>query len=127
MLHFRGMENTKASGDEGEKIALDHLISKGFRILETQWRWGKNEIDIIARRDHVVCFVEVKLRSSAWAGQPYEAVNKRKQQSIIRAANGYLKYNIQFDAEARFDVVSIVHNPNETVIDHLESAFYPML
>jgi putative endonuclease len=127
MLHFRGMQNTKTAGDEGEKIALEHLVSKGYRILETQWRWGKNEIDIIARRDHVVCFIEVKLRSSAWAGQPYEAVNKRKQQSIIRAANGYLKYNIQFDAEARFDVVSIVHNQTETVIDHLESAFYPML
>ncbi len=120
------MQTTKETGDEGERIALEYLQKSGYIILATNWTWGKNEIDIIAQKDKIVCFVEVKLRRSTWAGQPYEAVNRSKQKAIVRTANFYLN-RLEFDAEARFDIISIVTGDGDHHIEHLEGAFYAML
>ncbi len=120
------MATTRETGDEGERIALEHLRSKGYLILETQWRWGRNEIDIIARKDGLVCFIEVKYRKGNYGVAPWQAVNRAKQRAILFAANGYLRYKIDFDAEARFDIVSIVETEGRLDIEHIESAFYAM-
>jgi putative endonuclease len=120
------MDSTREKGNEGERIALQYLRDKGYVILETQWRWGRNEVDIIARVEQCVCFVEVKTRRSAWAGAPWESVNRAKQRAIIRAANGYLAHHVDFDAHARFDIVSIVLTHGNPDIEHIEGAFYAM-
>lgn len=120
------MATTRETGDEGERIAIDHLRSKGYVIIETQWRWGRNEVDIIARKDQLVCFVEVKYRKGNYGIPPWQAVNRAKQRAILFAADGYLRYKVGFEAEARFDIVSITEVDGRVEVEHIESAFYAM-
>ncbi|NTW82181.1 MAG: YraN family protein [Chlorobiaceae bacterium] len=94
-------------GPQGEKIAADYLSGKGYRILERNYRFRRNEIDIIARHRGVLCFVEVKTRSSDEKGDPLDAVTPQKQQEIIKAAKSYLFRNGGMDTDCRFDVVAV--------------------
>ena len=113
-------------GREGEALALKHLKSKGYTILETNWHFGRNEIDIIAQDGECIVIVEVKTRSSGYLIEPQMAVTKSKQSILIRAANAYIrKKNI--DLEGRFDIISIVVAKGQAKIEHIEDAFYPTL
>ena len=73
---------SKNIGDMGEKKAVKFLKKKGYRILETNFKTKFGEIDIIAKKEGCICFVEVKTRSSDNFGEPREAVNFYKQQKI---------------------------------------------
>jgi len=119
-------EANKKKGDWGEKIASAYLQEKGYTILKKQWRYYRYEIDLIASRQNTIVFVEVKTRFSREYGEPWAAVNLRKQQKICRSADHYLR-TYQIDAEPRFDIISIVHAEGQTEILHLEQAFYPTL
>lgn len=114
-------------GKNGEHYAEEYLRKKNYIILETNFHWGKNEIDIIALDGQFLVFVEVKTRHSAWAGEPEKAVTKEKQRSIVRAANGYIqKFNRM--EESRFDIVSIlVDNGAIPKITHIVDAFSPLM
>jgi putative endonuclease len=113
-------------GEKGEKLALNYLIKKGYRILEKNFRFGKNEVDIIAEKDDFLVIVEVKTRSSQYYGEPESFVNKRKQSFMVRAANYYLsKYRL--DNEVRFDIISVLVSSYGNKITHIEDAFYPTL
>jgi putative endonuclease len=113
-------------GQKGEDLAADHLEKAGYKILFRNWKWGKNEIDIIAENKDFVVFVEVKTRNNDFQMHPVTAVNKAKQKSIIWAANGYLqKYYI--DKEGRFDIITVIKSADSFKIDHIEGAFYPTL
>lgn len=111
-------------GNEGEELAVGHLVQNGWKILERNWRFGREEIDIIAQKDEVLSIVEVKTRFSNFLGEPYEAVSKSKQKSIIRAANHFVEKN-DLDLEVQFDIISIVLNKNQQKITHIEEAFSP--
>lgn len=114
-------------GKEGERLAEEYLKKKGYVVLDTNFRWGKNEIDLIALDGPFLVFVEVKTRHSVWAGNPEMAVTKEKQRAIVRAANGYIEKHNRKE-EARFDIVSIlVTGKNNLQITHLTNAFSPML
>lgn len=121
------MESNTSKGNFGEQLAQKHLKEKGYMILDTNWRAGRNEIDIIAKFGEHLCFVEVKLRENTWAGAPFSFVGKQKQRSIIRAADRYIRSKDLGDLQIRFDIVSIIHNSKYTEIEHLEDAFYPTL
>ncbi len=109
-------------GEKGEELALDYLLNKGYELKYKNWRYGKDEVDIIMEIDDFIVFVEVKTRSTAFFGQPYEFVGRAKQKFMLRAANAYVdKY--QENKEIRFDIISIVSNQNETKIEHIEDAF----
>lgn len=112
-------------GEKGEKLAIDLLRNKGYSVLDENWRSGRNEVDIIAKIGDTVVFVEVKTRSTAYFGNPGEAVSEAKQKRIIQAANDYLLEH-ELDLEARFDVISVVTTEKETALDHMEDAFYPL-
>jgi len=113
-------------GQKGEELAADHLEKAGYKILFRNWKWGKHEIDIIAEKDDMVVFVEVKTRTKEFLGGLPSAVTTEKQKSIILAANGYIqKFNV--DRESRFDVVTIIMSGDSKEIDHIEDAFYPTL
>lgn len=111
-------------GDKGEDMAAQHLTEKGYEILERNWNFGQDEIDIIAQKDDQIIFVEVKTRGSAFFGRPEEYVNKQKQKFNIRAANAYVEKN-DVDLEVRFDVVGVIINPGGKEIEHVEDAFAP--
>jgi putative endonuclease len=113
-------------GKKGEEIAIDFLKKKGYKILETNWVSGKNEIDIIAREGKYIIVVEVKARHSNFAGEPETAVTRDKQKSLIRAANAYIR-KMNYDEEVRFDIISILVVKGKEQINHIEDAFYPTL
>ena len=111
-------------GLEGEDLAAKHLVESGCKILERNWRFGKEEIDIIARIADDLVIVEVKTRNSNFFGEPHEFVTKGKQSHMIRAANAYIEKH-DLDLETRFDVIGIIINSKEKTIDHIEGAFQP--
>ena len=115
-------------GKKGEEIAMEYLKKKGYKILETNWRYGRNEIDLVARDStgKYIVVVEVKSRHSNYGGEPETAVNRDKQRALIRAANAYLRTKNLQD-EIRFDIVSILITKEGEKINHIEDAFYPTL
>ncbi|NPA68085.1 MAG: YraN family protein [Chlorobi bacterium] len=113
-------------GKEGEDIAVDFLIRKGYKIIERNKRYGHLEIDIIAEHEDMIVFIEVKSRSGTYFEQPFQAVTLKKQRNIIKAANIYIEEN-SVDNEARFDIISIVKKDGCFFTEHIEDAFYPML
>lgn len=111
-------------GRKGEEIAVLYLLSLGYRILETNWRCGHLEIDIIAADHDFLLFVEVKTRASSSYGHPEEFVGKAKQRNIIRAANIYIQ-RTAICKEVRFDIVSVIRNGGLKQVKHIPNAFTP--
>jgi len=109
-------------GVYGEDLAVNLLEQKGYRIRTRNFRFNKNEIDIVAEHDNKIIVVEVKTRQTAEIGEPWRAVNRKKQRAIISCADHYVKEE-ELDVDVRFDIVSIVHNSYRTTIDHIEDAF----
>jgi putative endonuclease len=115
-------------GKKGEEIAADHLRNKGYKILDTNWRFGRNEIDLVAKdpTGRYLVVAEVKSRHSVYGGEPETAVTREKQKSLIRAADAYLRVKNLQD-EIRFDIISIVCSKEGEKVKHIEDAFYPTL
>lgn len=110
-------------GNIGEQFALEFLVAKGYKILETNWHYQHKEIDIIAKKEPFIIFVEVKTRRTNYFGEPFTFVNNTKQKFLVKAAHEYIiKFNIQ--EEARFDIISILYNDFKKDIQHIEDAFY---
>jgi len=124
------MENSKnkkektSVGKEGEKIALDFLEKKGYEIVETNYRFGRGEIDIIVRKDQLLVFVEVKTKKFGDFGDPINWINKRKQRQIGTIAKGYLYENNITDMDCQFDVITLNYNDGAYQINHIENAFW---
>ena len=113
-------------GKEGEKLATQHLIAKGYSILAKNYRHGYAEIDIVAQIDKTVVFVEVKTRETDKYGQPEDFVSHSKIKKLAEGAEGYIEeYDINLDA--RYDIISIILNKHQTEINHFEDAFWPGL
>lgn len=104
---------------EGEVQAQKFLKKEKFKILETNFKNKVGEIDIIALKNGVYHFVEVKARSSAKFGLPREAVDEIKQQKIRRASEGYLISKNNYPAQMQFDVVEVLDGK----LTFIENAF----
>ena len=112
-------------GKAGEELACEYLINKGFKILERNWRFGNDEIDIIAQHADNLIVVEVKTRMTNFFGEPQTFVSKQKQGFLIRAANVYSE-RIKQDLEVRFDIIGVVLSTGAApIIEHIEEAFLP--
>ena len=115
----------KQTGDAGENYCAKYLKRHGYKILERNYRKPYGEIDIIAFKHGLLCFVEVKTRHEGSLTQPYEAVDFRKQQRLIKAAQAYLAEN-DFEYYCRFDVCEVITD-RETLklirINYIENAF----
>lgn len=107
----------KRLGGKGEHLAARHLKKLGYKILERNYRTPFCEVDIIAKRDDVLCFCEVKTRNSDAFGAPSEAVNRSKQRLYIRAAHHYLRGKA--DVTVRFDIIEVFRGE----VNHIENAF----
>lgn len=115
------MSNQKR-GAYGEKLASIYLEQKGFTIMERNYRYKRAEVDIIAQKDNLLLFVEVKARTHEGYGFPEEAVGNKKATMIIMAADQYI-YEKQWQHDIRFDIVSIDLS-GESTISHFEDAFF---
>ena len=109
----------------GEEIAVRYLQDRSYAILERNWRSGRLEVDIIARIDDQMVIAEVKTRTDGFLESIGEAVNKKKQNLLIRAANAYIvKKNM--DLDVRFDIITVIfEGKTKFQIQHIENAFYP--
>jgi len=117
-------------GPEGEQLAVDYLVQKGYRIVERNYRFQRNEIDIIALNRNIFCFVEVKTRLSSAKGHPAEAVTPQKQREIVKAAQAFLALSGDMETDCRFDVVAILvqsmdgNRIDSFVLEHFIDAFW---
>ena len=93
-------------GAAGEKAAAEALVRAGYSILERNVRTPFGEIDLLARQGSVLCFIEVKTRSSDAFGHPAEAVTPAKQ-SHLRKAAALILQRMKWDGDCRFDVVAV--------------------
>lgn len=101
-------EMSHCPGAAFEKMALQHLKKQGLRLLERNYHSRYGEIDIIMQAKKTIVFVEVRKRSNAQYGHPFETVDYNKQQKIIKTAYCYLKEHRLFEqALCRFDVVGV--------------------
>lgn len=110
------------TGRYGEALAARFLKEKGFLIIKRNYRYKKGEIDIIARKDNLLLFVEVKTRTTINYGYPEEAVSAKKAGLIIDAAD-YFIHKTSWNFNIRFDIISITIG-SEARIKHFEDAFY---
>ncbi len=102
-----------------------YLLDKGFVIRERNWRYRHAEVDIIAEKDGILVFCEVKTRSNSYYGEPGAFVTERKEQLLVDAASKYMS-DIDYSWEFRFDIISILaHNKEVKSIVHYEDAFFP--
>ena len=111
-----------AKGKEGEYIARKYLTSKGYLMLESNYRNKIGEIDLIAFDKDILVFIEVKTRTSTDYGYAFEAVDYRKQRKIINTSLVYIKYKKYIDTQIRYDIIEI-YLTDKAKINHLENAF----
>ena len=118
------MQNTRQRfGEQGESLAVWYLKKNGYKILEQNYRTKLGEIDIIAKENKTLVFVEVKSRKSIRYGNPKWALTPKKQRKISMVALTYLKATNQSNIKARFDVVAITANQDEPKIENVKNAF----
>ncbi|TVZ21771.1 putative endonuclease [Dokdonia sp. Hel_I_63] len=114
----------KELGEYGEELATLHLIKQGYTILERNWFFGKNEVDIICQKEEdVLVVVEVKARNSDFFGDPQSFVSPGKQKTIVKVANEYVLEN-DLNVEVRFDIIAVLKNSKQERLEHFEDAFY---
>jgi putative endonuclease len=94
-------------GGRGEQRAAEHLVSLGYEIIERNYRCRYGEIDLIAKEGGDLVFVEVKSRRSNSFGFPSEAVDRRKQEKLIKTAQRYVVERSLGEVDSRFDVVEV--------------------
>lgn len=112
----------RSFGNKGEDIAVDYLKKKGYTVLHRNYNTPLGEADIVAKDKNIIVFVEVKTRSSDAFGQPFEAVNYKKQEKLKKIALYYLKHN-KIESPVRFDIVSIISRNGKAEINHILEAF----
>lgn len=110
-------------GKEGEQIAVNFLLKKGYTISYRNYRYLKAEIDIIAKKDDIIAIVEVRSRSSDFIENIAETITPKKIKLLVMAADHYI-LSSNFDVEVRFDIITILKNSKQFKIEHLENAFY---
>jgi len=118
----------KVKGKYGEEIAANYLIKKGYKILETNFRFSRfGEVDIIAEHNALrrqIVFIEVKTRSDTDFGHPFEAIGQQKMQKIFQCAQAYLaqlRERKEPYGGFQIDAISILLNEKPPKIQHLEN------
>lgn len=106
-----------------EQIAAEFFLTEGYVIRERNWRLNKLEIDLILEKDRTIIFVEVKARDGIH-NDPIEAVDEKKRQRMINAADVYLgRLNLLY--QYRFDIFTVTGTPESHRFEHIADAFIP--
>ena len=109
-------------GKRGEEVAAQHLLAKGYQLIERNWRHKRSEIDLIAKKDNVLVFVEVKTKSYITFGHPEESVDEKKANKVMEGAEEYI-YQLDWHGNIRFDVIAIRLEGEGYRLFHFEDAF----
>jgi len=117
------MIDRRAVGQRGEDLACEHLRGKGYRIVERNVRTSYGEIDIVAAKDNVLVFVEVRTVKNGDI-MPEESVGPRKQRQVANLAIRYLQKLDKLDSDWRTDVIAIELGSDNRArrLDHITDA-----
>lgn len=107
-------------GKLGEDLACKYLQNKGYKILERNFEAKQGEIDIIALDKEELVFIEVKTRSNILYGKPAEAVNKVKQNHLIKTIEYYIYSRHLEDEFIRIDIIEIYLWKNKYRVNHIK-------
>jgi len=108
----------------GEEAAAHYLASKGYTLLHRNIRFSEGELDVVAKWEKTLVFIEVKTRKTDKFGQPYHFVSEKKQRRQIAMASRFVSICRLQGVPVRFDVVSVVLPPEQPPkIEHIENAF----
>lgn len=111
-------------GKSGEDMAVQYLLDKGYSIIKRNFRVPRGEIDIIAKDNGILVFVEVKNYSYKNFYLPMYSITERKKRMIRRTAEEYLYRNDVMNNDCRFDFVFIyTDKKGEQVIELIQNAF----
>jgi putative endonuclease len=114
----------KPLGDRGESLAARYLEQRGWTILVRNFRVGRKEIDLVARRCEVVAFVEVKTRAGKGYGHPLEAITWRKRREIQQVAAAWISRYGRPDDVYRFDAMAVMLPSGGLLeVEHVEDAW----
>ncbi len=113
----------RAAGDEAEQLTVEHLERAGYTIRDRNVLCRRGELDVVAEKGNVLAFVEVRMRATAFWGDPAMTVNFSKQRKVVLAAYEYCQRNRLFQRVIRFDVAAVVGRGREGHIEHIEDAF----
>ncbi len=111
--------NTRVIGALKEDMAISYLVDNGFKIIERNFKCKIGEIDVIAKKDKVIRFIEIKYRTGNVAGGAYYAISKQKLIKISKIANFYIMTHPKIDSTYSIDAI-IIDNDN---IEYLENVF----
>ena len=100
------MAEHNLTGNQGEALAATWLAQNGYRVLHQNWRHSRWEVDIIAEKDGILHFVEVKTRRSKRFGEPEESVDRAKIRYLLKAGAHYQYAHPQWK-RVQYDVLSI--------------------
>ena len=115
------MAQHNETGQWGENIACEKLITEGYTICHRNIHIGHYELDIIATKGNRIIFVEVKTRTNP-THNPLEAIDNKKIARMTRAANAFvIAHNIPH--EVQFDIITISGTPDNYTLEHISDAF----
>ena len=109
-------------GQKGEQMAEEYFRSRGYTILHRNWRFRRYEIDLIAKKEETLHFIEVKIRSSKKHGLPEESVTDRKLRFLMKAADAFLDMNPKYK-QIQFDILAISLCDNESEYFLIEDVY----
>jgi len=114
----------RALGREAEDLAAEFLARRGLEILARNHATRRGEVDLVAREGDVLCFVEVRSRSSRAQGGPEETVGRAKARRVVAAATDWAVRHGGLDRAIRFDVVAITYAEGAAPrVEHFRGAF----
>ena len=115
----------KDIGSFGEALARDYLISKGYKILNMNFRNKFGEIDIICKKNNLLIVCEIKSRYSNSFGSPIESITCYKQKQIIKLSELYLISKKYYNFNVRYDIIEVIFNTitSSHIINHVQDAF----
>jgi putative endonuclease len=118
-----GAVNRKAFGDVGETLVAEALVRDGYVIRARNVHCRRGEIDIVAEKGALLCFVEVRMRSNATWGDPAVSVHRGKQLKVIYSAMEYVQKHRLGNRMIRFDVASVLGQGRSAVVELIPNAF----
>jgi putative endonuclease len=116
------MARHNATGRKGEQLAVEWLKSKGYEILHVNWRYSHYEIDVVAVKDEMLHFIEVKTRRTENFGFPEEAVDDVKINRLLNAGEEFLEQNDGWK-RIQYDVLAISINSSGTEYFLIEDVY----
>ncbi|OGB83809.1 YraN family protein [candidate division TM6 bacterium RIFCSPHIGHO2_12_FULL_32_22] len=122
MHNYGDINYASVWGNFGEKLVSEYLVKNGFKVLHRNYRQRYGEIDLIAEKNEVVAFVEVKFRQNEYFSLS-DVITRSKQKKIILAAKRFISMSDFVDKVFRFDVALILKEGDNFRINYIENAF----